>query len=57
MGTVTVKQLIEILNKSLEDGSIKNNSEVLYSHFTDQQSGHECYDFNVDFLWNTVEED
>ena len=57
MGTITVKQLIEFLNRSLEDGSIKNDSEVLYSHFTDQQSGHECYDFNVDFLWGTIEED
>jgi hypothetical protein len=56
MGTITVKQLIEILNKSLEDGSIKNDSAVLYSHFTDTQSAHECYEFNVDFLWNTVEE-
>jgi RNAse (barnase) inhibitor barstar len=57
MGTITVKQLIELLNKSLEDGSIKNDSEVLYSHFTSQQSGCECYEFNVDFLWDTVEED
>ncbi len=57
MGTITVKQLIELLNKSLEDGSIKNDSEVLYSHFTCPQSGHECYDFNVDFLWDTIEED
>ena len=56
MGTITVKQLIEILNKSLEDGSIKNDSEVLYSHFTCQQSAHECYDFNIDFFWDTVEE-
>ena len=40
MGTITVKQLIEFLNRSIEDGSIKNDSEVLYSHFTDQQSGH-----------------
>jgi hypothetical protein len=57
MGTITVKQLIELLNKSLEDGSIKNNSEVLYSHFTCQQSGHECYEFNIEFLWDAIEED
>lgn len=56
MDTITVKQLIEILSKSLEDGSIKNDSAVLYSHFTDEQSAHECYEFNVDFLWDTVEE-
>lgn len=57
MCTITVKQLIELLNKSLEDGSIKNNSEVLYSHFTCQQSGHECYEFNIEFLWDAIEED
>ena len=56
MDTITVKQLIAVLNKSLEDGSIKNDSEVSYSHFTDIQSAHECYEFNVDFLWDTVEE-
>ena len=57
MGTITVKRLIELLNKSLEDGSIKSDSEVLYSHFTNMQSGSECYEFNIDFLWDTVEED
>lgn len=57
MGTTTVKQLIEILNKSIEEGSIKGCSEVTYSHFTNQQSGNHCYEFNIDFLWDTVEED
>lgn len=57
MGTITVKQFIELLNKSLEDGSIKNDSEVLYSHFTCQQSGHECYEFDIEFLWDAVAED
>ena len=57
MGTITVRQLIEFLNKSLEDGSIRNDSAVLYGHFTDQLSGCECYNFNVDFLWGTLEED
>ena len=56
MGTITVKQLIEILNKSIEEGSIKDCSEVTYSHFTSQQSGNHCYEFNIDFLWDTVEE-
>lgn len=56
MGTITVKQFIELLNKSLEDGSIKNDSEVSYSHFTCQQSGHECYEFDIEFLWDTVAE-
>lgn len=62
MDTITVKQLIAVLNKSLEDGSIKNDSEVSYSHFTNIQFthecyvAHECYEFNVDFLWDTVEE-
>ena len=57
MSTITVKQLIKLLNKSLEDGSIKNDSEVLYSHFTCQQSAHECYEFNVEFLLDTIAED
>ena len=57
MSTITVKQFIELLNKSLEDGSIKNDSEVLYSHFTSPQSGHEYYEFNIEFLWDAVEED
>lgn len=62
MDTITVKQLIAVLNKSLEDGSIKNDSEVSYSHNTYIQSAHgryvahECYEFNIDFLWDTVEE-
>ena len=57
MSTITVKQLIELLNKSLEDGSIKNDSEVSYSHFTSQLSGHECYEFDIEFLWDTIAED
>ena len=56
MSTITVKELIELLNKSLKDGSIENDSEVLCSHFTGMQSGHEHYEFNIEFLWDTVEE-
>ena len=56
MGTITVKQLIELLNKSLEDGSIKNDSEVLYSHHINRLDDTYSYEFNIDFLWDTVEE-
>ena len=56
MGTITVKQLIELLNKSLENGSIKNDSEVLYSHHVDRLDGTYDYEFDIAFLWDTVEE-
>lgn len=53
---MNVLELIEILQKSLEEGSLKPDTPVLYSHFCNHCDGTEDYTFQVDFIWDTVEE-
>ena len=57
MKTMTVKELINVLNASLDACSIKEDTEVVYSNFYNTYSNAYSYEFNVDFLWDTVEED